>query len=95
MTIQNPRWEFWASTCRALGLALTEYGFDEEDPTSIVLDHELIQVDWEGLIETHEMEDGKVEQHLNLGDSHPTMKLWISKFQRPRRWNSGRSGCIR
>ena len=49
-----PRWEFWASTCRALGLAVTEYGFDEvHRPTTIVLDHELIQVEWEDLIETY------------------------------------------
>jgi hypothetical protein len=86
-----PRWEFWAATCRALGLALTQHEFDEEDSSGSVLDHELIQVEWEDLIETHKKEDGKVEYRLNLGDDHPAMKLSIRKYQRPRRWNSGRA----
>jgi len=84
-----PRWEFWAATCKALGLAVTQHMFDEEDPASSVLYHELIEVDWEDLIETHRSEND--EHHLNLGDKYPAMKLWIPKYQRPRRWNTAKA----
>jgi hypothetical protein len=84
-----PRWEFWAATCKALGLAITRHIFDEKDPTTSVLHHELIEVDWEDLIETHGSKND--EYHLNLGGKYPVMKLWIPKYQRPRRWNIAKS----
>ena len=78
-----PRWEFWAAICKTLGLAVTRHTFDEEDPAAAVLFHELIQVDWEELIETRGNE--RDQHHLRLGNNHPVMKLWIPKYQRPRR----------
>jgi len=82
-----PRWEFWAAVCRTLRLSVTLNEFVEDNPAGAVLMHELIEVEWEDLIETHKNEDGKTEHLLNPGDEYPVMKLWIPKYQRPRRWN--------
>ena len=43
---------------------------------------------WDELIKTYGSEND--EHHLNLGSKYPVMKLWIPKYQRPRRYSRRR-----
>ena len=86
-----PRWEFWAATCKALELPVTQKtGLEDDDKDSFdsPLEHELIKVNWEDLVELNGSENS--EPLLNLGDNYPTKKLQTPRYQRPRRWTSAK-----